>query len=97
MQEEIILLRQCRTCLENKPMDAQRPHRWSCKKCSTKKQNQVAKEKNYFSAKYQEQKEDRIKYQDTYYYELGGRDKRLLRDKLKREAKKLSSIVEEIV
>jgi hypothetical protein len=96
MQEEIILLRQCRTCLENKPMDAYRPHRWSCKKCSTKKQNQVAKEKNYFATKYQEQKEERIKYQDNYYYELGGRDKRQLRNKLKKEAK-INSVVEEIV
>ena len=95
MQEEIIL-RQCRTCSEHKPMDAYRPHRWSCKKCSTKKQNQVAKEKNYFATKYQEQKEERIKYQDNYYYELGGRDKRQLRNKLKKEAK-INSVVEEIV
>ena len=93
MQEENIF-RQCRTCLEHKSLDSYRPHRWSCKKCTTKKQNDIAKERNYFAKKYQEQKEDRLKYQDKYYYDLGGRDKRILRDKLKREAK-LNSLVQE--
>ena len=39
---------------------------------------------------------DYSQYQDKYYYELGGRDKRQLRDKLKKEAK-INSVVEEIV
>ena len=64
-----IVLRKCKVCQEEKELDKFRLTRTSCRKCCSKSQNSVLKNKNYFADKYQEKHDQRLEYQNKYYQE----------------------------
>jgi hypothetical protein len=66
---EPIELRKCKQCLETKDYNQYfRVGRYKCKQCLSSIQNQKLREKNYFSTKYIEQREERLKYQNNYHH-----------------------------
>ena len=63
------VLRKCKVCQEEKELNKFRLTRTSCRKCCSKSQNAVLKNKNYFANKYEEKHEQRLEYQNKYYQE----------------------------
>ena len=63
------ILRTCIVCQEEKETSKFRLNRTTCRKCCSKSQNAVLKNKNYFADKYQEKHDQRLEYQNKYYQE----------------------------
>ena len=63
------ILRTCIVCQEEKETSKFRLNRTSCRKCCSKSQNAVLKNKNYFANKYEEKHDQRLEYQNKYYRE----------------------------
>ena len=70
-----------------------------CRKCCSKPQNAVLKNKNYFADKYQEKHDQRLEYQNKYYQEKRKPilDAKRKADQLEKKKEKLWKLIEEMI
>ena len=93
------ILRTCIVCQEEKELSKFRLNRTSCRKCVSKSQNAVLKNKNYFANKYEEKHDQRLEYQNKYYQEKRKPilDAKRKADQLEKKKEKLWKLIEEMI
>ena len=93
------VLRKCTVCQEEKETSKFRLNRTSCRKCCSKSQNAVLKNKNNFADKYQEKHDQRLEYQNKYYQEKRKPilDARREAEKKEKRREKLLKLIEELL
>ena len=91
-------LRTCIVCQEEKETSKFRLDRTSCRKCCSKSQNAVLKNKNYFANKYEEKHDQRLEYQNKYYQEKRKPilDARRETERKEKRREKLLKLIEEV-
>jgi hypothetical protein len=93
------ILRKCIVCQEEKETSKFRLNRTTCRKCCSKSQNAVLKNKNYFADKYQEKHDQRLEYQNKYYQEKRKPilDARRETERKEKRREKLLKLIEELL
>ena len=93
------ILRTCIVCQEEKETSKFRLNRTTCRKCCSKSQNAVLKNKNYFADKYQEKHDQRLEYQNKYYQEKRKPilDARRETERKEKRREKLLKLIEELL
>ena len=93
------ILRKCIVCQEEKETSKFRLNRTTCRKCCSKSQNAVLKNKNYFANKYEEKHDQRLEYQNKYYQEKRKPilDARRETDRKEKRREKLLKLIEELL
>ena len=93
------ILRKCIVCQEEKETSKFRLNRTTCRKCCSKSQNAVLKNKNYFADKYQEKHDQRLEYQNKYYQEKRKPilDARREAERKEKRREKLLKLLEELL
>ena len=93
------VLRKCIVCQEEKETSKFRLNRTTCRKCCSKSQNAVLKNKNYFADKYQEKHDQRLEYQNKYYQEKRKPilDARRETERKEKRREKLLKLIEELL
>jgi hypothetical protein len=93
------ILRTCIVCQEEKETSKFRLNRTTCRKCCSKSQNAVLKNKNYFANKYEEKHDQRLEYQNKYYQEKRKPilDARRETERKEKRREKLLKLIEELL
>lgn len=93
------ILRKCIVCQEEKETSKFRLNRTTCRKCCSKSQNAVLKNKNYFANKYEEKHDQRLEYQNKYYQEKRKPilDARRETERKEKRREKLLKLIEELL
>ena len=93
------ILRTCIVCQEEKETSKFRLNRTTCRKCCSKSQNAVLKNKNYFANKYEEKHDQRLEYQNKYYQEKRKPilDAKRKADQMEKKKEKLWKLIEEMI
>ena len=93
------ILRRCIVCQEEKETSKFRLNRTTCRKCCSKSQNAVLKNKNYFANKYEEKHDQRLEYQNKYYQEKRKPilDARRETERKEKRREKLLKLIEELL
>ena len=93
------ILRTCIVCQEEKETSKFRLNRTTCRKCCSKSQNAVLKNKNYFANKYEEKHDQRLEYQNKYYHEKRKPilDARRETERKEKRREKLLKLIEELL
>jgi len=93
------VLRKCAVCQEEKETSKFRLNRTTCRKCCSKSQNAVLKNKNYFANKYEEKHDQRLEYQNKYYQEKRKPilDARRETERKEKRREKLLKLIEELL